>query len=83
MHWPTLLSACDLMEAAGKTHIPVDIREVRKMAARIGKATVKTKGGRARVEPPKRRQSVSQKIGAKKSADRKEAGYRKNREKRA
>ena len=35
------LAACDLYEAAGKTHIPIPITEVRAMATRIGRATVK------------------------------------------
>ena len=49
----------------------------------IGKAKLITKGGRTRVVASPRRQSVSQKIGAKAKADRLETGYRKNREKRA
>jgi hypothetical protein len=45
----------------------------------IGKAKLATKGGRTRVEPAKAYRDVSKRIGAKKAADRKEAGYRKNR----
>ena len=78
MHWPTLLSACDLMEAAGHTQVPIDIREVRKMAARIGKAKITEKAGRTRVEPKPPHRDVSKRIGAKKAADRREAGYRSN-----
>jgi hypothetical protein len=74
-----LLAACDLMEAAGHTHVPIPITEVRKMAARIGKAKITEKAGRTRVEPKKPHRDLSKRIGAKKSADRKEAGYRKNR----
>jgi hypothetical protein len=79
-----LLDACDLMEAAGRTHLPVPIREIRRMATRIGKAKVTTtKSGRARVQPAKARTSVSQKIGRKAKADRAENGLRKNRSKSA
>ncbi len=35
------LAACDLYEAAGHTNVPIPIKEVRAMATRIGRATVK------------------------------------------
>lgn len=72
------LDACDLYEAAGHTTIPVPISEVREMAARIGKAKITTKDGRTKIEPVKKYASVSQRIGGKAKADRKEAGYRRN-----
>jgi hypothetical protein len=48
------------------------------MAARIGKAKITEKAGRTRVEPKKAHRDVSTRIGAKKAADRREAGYRNN-----
>jgi len=46
------------------------------MSTRIGKATVTTKDGKTKLEPPKRRLSVSDRIGQKKKADREEKAWR-------
>ena len=46
------------------------------MSTRIGKATVTTKNGKTKLEPPKRRLSVSDRIGQKKKADREEKAWR-------
>ena len=84
LDWQSVLTACDVVEAIGRTHLPFPIEEIRKMATKtIGHAkVVKSKTGKAKLVPAKRRTSVSAKIGAKKKADRREAGYRKNRERR-
>ena len=46
------LAACDLYEAAGKTHIPIPIKEVRAMATKV-KGKVKEAGGRQTFETKK------------------------------
>ena len=73
-----LLAACDLMESAGHTHVPVAIKEIRSMAARIGKAKItETKTGRKEVVPARKRRSVSKVIGSEKSASRKAKAWSK------
>ena len=56
----------------------IDIINEAHMAARIGKAKITTKDGRTKIEPAKAYRNVSQRIGGKAKADRKEAGYRRN-----
>ena len=73
------LDACDLYEAAGHTHVPIPIEEVRRMATgrqiKVGRG--KVEGGKFRPSDSTPRPLVK---GKHAKAARKAAGYVKNRE---
>lgn len=67
-----LLAACDLMEAAGHTTVPVSIKEIRRMAARIKTSDVKIiekPGARTKLKATAR-MNVSKRIAVVKSKKR-------------
>jgi hypothetical protein len=67
-----LLAACDLMEDAGRTHVPIPIKELRHMAARLKKSDIKIikKPGQRTKLKATSRMAVSRKVAIAKSKKR-------------
>ena len=77
-----LRNICDLLKAAGRTHVPVPISEWREhMAATIKKASLKTDAKGKTTVKPKDTAPLAAKIARKGKADSAERRLRANREK--